>query len=373
MRPSSASRIAASAEQRHRLRRPAVERELDRRQPEADRQHGHRAGQDDAVPAAAFAAGLDHGSSASTVSPPIARWPDSTSTVGAVRAGRCPGATRSGSAHRSRRAAACRRSWRADDAAGQQPGDLYDRDVDAARCPNPHAVAFVLRAGPVAVGRAELARPVARPPSTSPATGTRCTCASNSDKKMLIRVIGVSGRPSSAGGAAWSIRVMRPSAGATTTPGRVGRHPRRMPEEQRAGPRGRPAPPVRSHRWRRPTAARPSPPATNGRPAGCIGGTVDRTSSISRGASDLRSSTWRVARVWPSALDSTGGTSPGRQVPHRNLRTGGHLDDVFVDLQQTVRRRQPTQVMRRRRAVAGDLARGVQHAAALPRVWSIWS
>src|SRR6476620_2362333 len=49
---------------------------------------------------------------------------------------------------------------RADDATGDEPGDLDGHDVDALRGTDPDAVALVVRAGLVALGGAEPAGPV---------------------------------------------------------------------------------------------------------------------------------------------------------------------------------------------------------------------
>ena len=68
-------------DERQRNVRPVVQGELDRRQACADGQHRGGAGQDAHCPGAVAAAtGLGHGNSASGVSPPMARWPSSTST-----------------------------------------------------------------------------------------------------------------------------------------------------------------------------------------------------------------------------------------------------------------------------------------------------
>ncbi len=124
--------------------------------------------------------------------------------------------------------------------------------------------------------------------TTSPLIGARCTCASKIDRKMLIRGNGVAGRPSSAGGSASSIRQMSPSAGATTTPGRVG-GTRGGCRKNAALAAAEARPARRSHRFLRPTAASARLAPTNGSPAGCIGGTVVRTSATSRAGPDLRS------------------------------------------------------------------------------------
>ena len=168
----------------------------------------------------------------------------------------------------------------ADDAAGHQPGDLDGDHVDPVRGADPHAVAFVVArwrrsrsAEPNWPGRCSTA-------TTSPPTGARCTCASNTDRKMLTR----GHRRRRAGrvrraATASSIRHDQAVGGRDdhTGPGR--RHPRRVPEERGAGARGgqaggaQPAVPAAERGQRR------GSPPTNGRPAGCIGGTVERTSS----------------------------------------------------------------------------------------------
>ena len=55
-----------------------------------------------------------------------------------------------------------------------------------------------------------------------PATGLRFTWQSNTLMKIEMRGSGLSPRPSSRGGTAVVIWLMRPSAGATTRPSRTG-------------------------------------------------------------------------------------------------------------------------------------------------------
>ncbi|ETB11580.1 hypothetical protein O972_22800 [Mycobacterium avium subsp. avium 10-9275] len=73
-------------DQRHRGLGLVLEGEPDRGQPRAHREHRHRAGQDLQIDCPAAARLADHGSSASTVSPAMARWP--TVTSGCAPAGR---------------------------------------------------------------------------------------------------------------------------------------------------------------------------------------------------------------------------------------------------------------------------------------------
>src|SRR6476646_10871521 len=163
---------------------------------------------------------------------------------------------------------------------------------------------------------------------------------------MLIRGSGRAGRSSSAGGSASSTRQISPSAGATTTPGRVG--------GTRGGWRKNAAltpaasrPVRRSQLLRRPTAATARAAPTNGRPAGCIGGIVVLARATSRAGPDLRSG--RLAIVWRFY-----GWLPARQVPNLHSGARGQPGDVLVDLEQAVGRGQPTQMMGRGRPVAGD-------------------
>ena len=55
-----------------------------------------------------------------------------------------------------------------------------------------------------------------------PSAGTRFTCTFSIDRKVLTRQRGMAPRPSSAGGTAGTIDTTRPSAGASTAPGRPG-------------------------------------------------------------------------------------------------------------------------------------------------------
>ena len=137
------------------------------------------------------------------------------------------------------------------------------------------------------------------------ADGARCTCASKTDRKMLTRGSGIVGQSELRRRAtAFSIRQTWPSAGATTTPGRVGgtrggwrknarvRRRRTRPAVLRtsgACGRRRPAPGCR-----RRTAGRP----------GASGGTVERTSSTTWGARTALAAS-AGARVWPWGIDST--------------------------------------------------------------------
>src|SRR3954469_22302664 len=191
--------------------------------------------------------------------------------------------------------------------------------------------------------------------TTSPLIGVRWTWAGKIDRKMLIRGSGRSGRLSSAGGTAFSTRQINPSAGATTRPGRVG--------GTRGGWRKNAAltpavnsPALRSHRLRRPAAATAMPAPTKGRPAGCIGGIVVLARATSRAGPDLRSGRLAIVSRFYGWL-------PARQVPNPHSGSRRQLHNVLVDLQQTVRRRQPAQMMRRGGPVAADRTLvGVQHA-----------
>src|SRR4051812_47014484 len=214
--------------------------------------------------------------------------------------------------------------------------------------------------------------------TTSPLIGMRWTWASKIDRKMLIRGRGRSGKLSSAGGTTFSTRQINPSAGATTRPGRGGgttfstrqinpsagatTRPGRV-----GGTRGgwrknaalapavsRPA--LRSHRLRRPAAATAMPAPTKGRPAGCIGGIVVLARATSRAGPDLRSGRLAIVSRFYGWL-------PARQVPNPHSGSRRQFDDVLVDLQQTVRRSQPAQMMRGRGSVAADRSPfGIQHA-----------
>ena len=111
---------------------------------------------------------------------------------------------------------------------------------------------------------------------------------------MLILGTGVVPSPSSAGGAASSIRQATPSAGATTTPGRVG--------GVRGGCRKNPAlataaarPARRSQRCLRPAAATASAAEMKGNPAGWTGGTEERTRAASRCGPDCEGRSGRLA------------------------------------------------------------------------------
>ena len=110
----------------------------------------------------------------------------------------------------------------ADDPPRQQPGDLHGDHLDAVGGADHDAVAFVVGAGggevggPNSPGRCSTA-------TTSPLIGARCTCASNTDRKMLMRGNGVAGKPSSAGGSRFlddADRARPP--GRRLRPGRVG-------------------------------------------------------------------------------------------------------------------------------------------------------
>ena len=138
------------------------------------------------------------------------------------RAGRCPAGSRTGSGRR------CRRSATLSPALTLQ---TMRRAIRPAICtaitsaPSGVRITTLLRslsalaaarsAEPNSPGRCSTV-------TTSPPIGARCTCASSTDRKMLIRGNGVAGRPSSAGGSSSSMRQTSPSAGATTRPGRVG-------------------------------------------------------------------------------------------------------------------------------------------------------
>ena len=177
--------------------------------------------------------------------------------------------------------------------------------------------------------------------TTSPPIGARCTCASNTDRKMLMRGNGVAGKPSSAGGTASSMRQIRPSAGATTRPGRVGGM-RGGCRKNAALAAAEASPTRRSHLLRWPAAATARLTPTNGRPSGCIGGTAERTSATSRAGPVLRSGRLAIVqRFYGRAFRPIGLC----QVPHPHGRTRGDLRDVLVDLQQAIGRGQPAQMV----------------------------
>src|SRR5262245_7891863 len=197
--------------------------------------------------------------------------------------------------------------------------------------------------------------------TTSPPIGARCTCASNTDRKMLMRGNGIAGKPSSAGGTASSMRQIKPSAGATTRTGRVGgtrdgyRKNAALAAAEASAAR-------RSHLLWQAAAATARLIPTNGRPSRCIGGTAERTSATSRAGPVLRSGRLAIVqRFYGRAFRPIGLC----QVPDAHRRACGDLGDVLVDLPQAVGRGQPAQMVRGRGAVAGDGARvAVQHAAA---------
>nr|AAK95489.1 unknown [Prescottella equi] len=82
--------------------------------------------------------------------------------------------------------------------------------------------------------------------------------------------------PSSAGGTAVSTSATSPSAGATTTPGRFG-GTRCGCRKNVAHAAADASPARRTHLRLRPTAATARGVSTNGRPAGCSGGTAALT------------------------------------------------------------------------------------------------
>ena len=134
-------------EKRHRLGRPVVERELHRRQAEADRRDRHRARQHAQADGRPLDAGLHRGSSARIVSPPTARWPGSTSTLGALRqVGVQPRPVPDEAVGVADRHLLARLDV-ADDAAGDQTRDLHGHHLVPLWRADQHAVAFVVLAG----------------------------------------------------------------------------------------------------------------------------------------------------------------------------------------------------------------------------------
>src|SRR5450759_2141077 len=110
-----------------------------------------------------------------------------------------------------------------------------------------------------------------------PATGARWTYGSSTDTAMLTRGSGSSPRLSPTGGTASSTLPTTPSAGATTAPTEVGgtrfgsrKNSASVPAATRDVRRAQP--------YRQPNTPRVSAPATNGRPAACMGGTTSLTS-----------------------------------------------------------------------------------------------
>src|SRR5450759_2347838 len=110
-----------------------------------------------------------------------------------------------------------------------------------------------------------------------PATGARWTYGSSTDTAMLTRGSGSSPRLSSTGGTASSTLPTTPSAGATTAPTEVG-GTRFGARKNSASVPAATRDVRRAHPYRHPNTPNVSAPATNGRPAACMGGTTSLTS-----------------------------------------------------------------------------------------------
>ena len=158
MRPSRRVQNRRHGQECHRLGRPVVERELDRRQAEADRGDRHRTRQHSQADDRPLDAGLHRGSSARIVSPPTARWPGSTSTSDALgKVGVQPRPEPDQAVRVADRHLVTGRDV-ADDATGDQAGDLHGHHLDPLGRADQHAVALVVVAGRGELGRFEQSR-----------------------------------------------------------------------------------------------------------------------------------------------------------------------------------------------------------------------
>ena len=208
------------------------------------------------------------GNSASTVSPPTARWPICTPMPNQP-AGRCPAGSRTGSARRCRPSPACRPAWASQTMRRASRPAIWTATTS---CPSAVRSQMLLRSLSSLASAWSADRNWPRlvlHGDHLAATGARCTCASNSDRKMLMRGSGsVREVQLGRGHGLVDQAVTCPSAGATTTPGRLGGVRGWVPEERGAGARPRPGRrPVPSGCGRR-APRRASAPPTNGRPAG---------------------------------------------------------------------------------------------------------
>ena len=229
-------------------------------------------------------------------------------------AGRCPAATRSGSGRRCRRSPPCRPALTSQTMRRATRPAIWTATTS---CPSGVRISTLLRSLSwlAAASSADLYSPGrCTTATTSPLIGMRWTWASKIDRKMLTRGSGRSGRLSSAGGTASSTRQISPSAGATTTPGRVGGTRGGWRKNAALAPAAsRPA--RRSHRLRRPAAATARPAPTNGRPAGCIGGIVVLARATSRAGPDLRSGRLAIVSRFYGWLPVWTGPIPAQRIP----------------------------------------------------------
>ena len=264
------------------------ERELDRGQPRADGQHRHRAGQDpqvDRSPGRGACRSWQLGQHGLAGDRALAELDQ---RLGARRAGRCPAGSRTGSGRRCRRWPACRRRARRR-RCGAPPARRSARRRPRRR--SAVRIRTLLRSlsslASAQVGGPEPAGPVLHGDHLA------------ADRGALH--VGVEDRQEDADPRQRLVaqaRVRR--AGRRSRSGRPGRRRARRPAPGRVGgTRGgwrknaaqapaasRPA--RRSHRWLRPAAATAEPGRQmNGRPAGCTGGTVERTSSSRRASRTL--------------------------------------------------------------------------------------
>ena len=264
----------------------------------------------------ALDAGLHHGSSARTVSPATARCPGSTSTSEPCgQVGVQPRAEPDQAVGVADRHLVAGLDV-ADDAARHQPRDLHGDHLGALG----GADQTLLRSlSSLAAARS------AEPNRPGPVhDGDHLTA----DRGALhVRVEDrqedadprqrPSGRPSSAGGTASSMRQISPSAGATTTPGRVGgtrggcRKNAALAAAAEPGRRGAATdaggPPRRRRGWRRRTAGR----------RGASGESWYRTSATSRAGPDLRSGRLAIVCDSTGGYPATTGPTPARPIPRR--------------------------------------------------------
>src|SRR5690606_8233583 len=236
----------------------------------------------------------------------------------------------------------------ADDAAGEQPGDLDDADARAGGGLEQHGVALVVLAGLVEVGGQEGAGPVGdvehgagagqalpvhvehgrehgdpgggfapaagrgpgreAPSRPRPPAGTRCTWTSRTDRNTLTRGAGSRGRSSSGGGSTSETPATVPSAAESATPVSGGRTRRGLRKNSAvAAVAARPAAVPRPVASRTAVAA-PATAATSGRPPGCMGGIASRTSRATWGSDKPGPGRPRCAPVGSrGAAASTGG------------------------------------------------------------------
>ena len=222
MRPSSASRIAATARNAIASVGRSSSANLTARQPEADGRHRHGARQDAQADDGRLDARLHHGSSASTVSPadaPAARADQDVGARGQV--GVQPRAEADQAVGVADRQLVAGLDV-ADDAARHQAGDLHGDHLGAVRrCGSRTLLRSLSSLAAAQFGRAEQPGAVLDGDHLTADRGALHVRVEDRQEDADARQRR-SGRPSSAGGTASSIRQISPSAGATTTPGRVG-------------------------------------------------------------------------------------------------------------------------------------------------------